>query len=283
MAALTAWTSFAAGVATEDLEIELLLEALYQRFGVDLRGYARPALRRKLGELMRAEGLATLSALQERLLHQGGMLSTVLRALAVAPGEPFEPPGLAQQLRGILAPVLATCALPRVWLAECAGVGEAWTLAIVLAEAHLLGRSEIYATVSNEELLSEVRDAALPAQDLPLVQQRYEASGGSGNVADYFEVANDRATLLPQLANRITWANYSLVTDASFNEFQAVLCWRALPDFGPVLRQRVLRLFHDSLARFGLLGLDQPLAPSDALVERYQQLVPGQPWYKRVG
>jgi chemotaxis protein methyltransferase CheR len=283
VAALTAWTSFAAGVATEDLEIELLLEALYQRFGVDFRGFARPALRRRLGELMRAQGVATLSGLQEQLLHQNGMLSTVLRALAVAPAVPFEAPEYALQLRRILVPFLAACALPRVWLAECAGVGEAWTLAIVLAETQLLGRTEIYATVSNEELLSEARDAVVPAQDLAQLQQRYEAGGGSGNVADYFELADGRAALLPQLANRITWANYSLVTDASFNEFQAILCCGALPDFGPVLRQRVLRLFHDSLARFGLLGLDQPLSPSDALQDRYQQLAPGQPWYKRVG
>jgi chemotaxis protein methyltransferase CheR len=283
VAALTAWTSFAAGVATEDLELELLLEALYQRFGADFRGYARPVLRRKLGELMRTQGLATLSGLQEKLLHESATLSAVLRALGVAPSAPFEPPVHAQQMRSVLVPILAACALPRVWLAECAGVGEAWTLAIVLAEAQLIGRTEVFATVSNEELLSEVRDAALPAQQLPEVQQRYEASGGSGNVADYFEVQEGRAALLPQLASRITWANYSPVTDASFNEFQAILCCRAMPDFGPVLRQRVLRLFHDSLARFGLLGVDQPLAASDVLVERYQQLLPGQPWYKRVG
>jgi chemotaxis protein methyltransferase CheR len=283
MAALTAWTSFAAGVATEDLEVELLLEALYQRFGADFRGYARPVLRRKLGELMRAQGLATLSGLQEKLLHESATLSTVLRALAVAPAGLFEPPAYAQQLRSVLVPLLTACALPRIWLAECAGVGEAWTLAIVLAEAQMLGRTEVYATVSNEEMLSEVRDAALPAQELPELQQRYEASGGSGNVADYFEVHDGSATLLPQLASRITWANYSPVTDASFNEFQAILCRQALPDFGPVLRQRVLRLFHDSLARFGLLGVDQPLAASDGLLDRYQQLLPGQPWYKRVG
>jgi chemotaxis protein methyltransferase CheR len=283
VAALTAWTSFAAGIATEDLEIELLLEALYQRFGVDFRGYARPALRRKLGELTRAQGLATLSGLQEKLLHESGMLSILLRALAVPPSSLFDPPEHAQQIRSLLLPALATSALPRVWLAECAGVGEAWTLAIVLAEAQLLARTEVYVTMANEEMLSEVRDASMPVQDLAEVQQRYEASGGSGEVAAFFEVVDGRAVLLPQLAARITWANYSPVTDASFNEFQAIICARALPDFGPVLRQRVLRLFHDSLARFGLLGLDQPLAQSDGLAERYQQLAPGLPWYKRVG
>lgn len=280
---MTAWASFAPGVATEELEIELLLEALYQRYGVDFRGYARPALKRRLTELMRAQGLATISALQERVLHQGGALAVLLRALAVSPAALFDAPQHTQALREVLAPALAAWALPRVWLAECAGIGEAWTLAIVLAEAQLHTRTEIFATVSNEELLAEASEATLPAHNLALLQQRYECGGGRGKLADYMEVSNGRASLLPHLASRITWAHYSLVTDASFNEFQAIVCWRALPDFGPVLRQRVLRLFHDSLARFALLGLDQPLAPSDALADRYQQLVPGQAWYKRVG
>jgi hypothetical protein len=43
------------------------------------------------------------------------------------------------------------------------------------------------------------------------------------------------------------------VTDASFNEFQ-LICRRALADFGPMLRQRVLRLFHDSLSRSACWG-----------------------------
>lgn len=280
---MTAWASFAAGVATEDLEIELLLEALYQRYGVDFRGYARPMLKRRLTQLMRTQGLATVSALQEKVLHQPGALAVLLRALAVAPAVLFDAPQHTRALREVLVPALAASALPRVWLAECAGVGEAWTLAILLAEAQLHTRTEIFATVSNEELLAEACSGTLPAQNLAAMQQRYEESGGCGAVADYLEVSNGRASLLPQLASRITWAHYSPVTDASFNEFQAIVCRSALPDFGPVLRQRVLRLFHDSLARFALLGVDQPLSPSDTLADRYQQLAPGQAWYKRVG
>jgi chemotaxis protein methyltransferase CheR len=49
-----------------------------------------------------------------------------------------------------------------------------------------------------------------------------------------------------------------------------------------VLRQRVLRLFHDSLALFGVLGIDRELAPPDAFAASYQPVVPGHPWYKRI-
>jgi chemotaxis protein methyltransferase CheR len=91
------------------------------------------------------------------------------------------------------------------------------------------------------------------------------------------------ARLQPQLRRHITWSQYSLVTNASFNEFQAILCCNALPDFGPVLRQRVLRLFHDSLARFGVLCLDRQLAVSDAHAGAYQGIAGDLPWHKRVG
>jgi chemotaxis protein methyltransferase CheR len=279
---LTALAGLGDAGATADLEIELLLEALFQRFGVDLRGYARPVVRRKLFDLMRELKLATVSGLQERVLHQHGAAAVVMRALAVTPAAPFDAPEYTRQLRTVLVPALRASALPRVWLAECAGIGEAWALAILLAETQQDARTEIYATLSNEELLAEMRDATLPADELPGYQADYERSGGAGQLTDYLEVADGRASLLPHLRNRITWAQYSLVTDASFNEFEAIVCCRALPDFGPVLRQRVLRLFHDSLAHFGVLGLDREFTHSDTLAGSYQQLVPGEPWYKRV-
>ncbi|SFD20875.1 CheR family methyltransferase [Massilia yuzhufengensis] len=278
----SAWTGFAAVQATEELEIELLLEALYQRFGVDFRGYGRTALRERLLAMLRARDLETISGLQERVLHEAGVAQDMVRALAVPKAELFDHPGDTRRLRIALGDSLRPTALPKVWLAEPAGVGEAWTLAILLAEEKLYARTEVFATLGSDELLLEARNASLPAEQLEQAQSRYAASGGGGRLADYFEVSGGEARLLPRLRERITWAQYSLVTDASFNEFHAIVCRRVLPDFGPLLRQRVLRLFRDSLSLFGVLGLDRELAPGDAAVEDYQHLFGEGGWYKRV-
>jgi len=280
---MNAWTGLAAGLAIEELETELLLEALFQRFGHDFRAYDRPALRRKLLEAMRMHGVATLSGLQEKVLHDGDAASQVLRTLSVAPCGLFESVEHAAQLRGVLAPSLRGWPVPKVWVAECAGIGEAWTLAIVLAEEGILGRLDMHATLANEELVAGMQDATVPVAELEAAQQRYAASGGMGQLASYFEIEDGQARLQPQLRRRITWSQYSLVTDASFNEFQAILCCCALSDFGPVLRQRVLRLFHDSLARFGVLCIDRPLSVTDAYAGTYQAVEGDKPWYKRVG
>jgi len=280
---MNAWTGLAAGLAIEELETELLLEALFQRFGYDFRAYDRPALRRKFADALRAHGAATLSGLQEKVLHDADAASKVLRGLSVPPAALFDNPGHTARLRGVLAPALRGWPVPRVWIAEAAGVGEAWTLAIVLAEEGVMGKLDIHATVANEDLVAEMQDATLPLAELEAAQQRYAESGGAGSLASYFEVRDGQARLQSQLRRRITWSQYSLVTDASFNEFQAILCCAALGDFGPVLRQRVLRLFHDSLARFGVLCLDRPLSVSDTHAGAYQAIEGDRPWYKRVG
>jgi chemotaxis protein methyltransferase CheR len=285
MGELSAWSGFAAIPtlrATEELEIELLLEAVYQRFGFDFRGYARPRLRERLFALLRTRGLATVSSLQERVLHEAGVAQDVVRALAVPQAALFDLPEDTRRLRSALGDSLRPTALPKVWLAEPAGVAEAWTLAIVLAEEKLYGRTEVFATLASDELLLEARTASLPVAELAQSQAQYEASGGSGRLADYFEVSDGEARLLPRLRERITWAQYSLVTDASFQEFHGIICRRALPDFGPVLRQRVLRLFRDSVSLFGVLGLDRELGPADAGAADYQPLFEDGGWYKRI-
>jgi chemotaxis protein methyltransferase CheR len=270
------------GLATEELEIELLLEALFQRFGYDFRAYDRPTLRRKLHQVMLGRGLQTVSSLQDRVLHDPGAGAGLLRALSVPPASLFDDPEQARQLRIVLASCLRASAVPKVWLAECAGPLEAWSLAILLAEEQLHLRTEIYATVANEEMLAAASLASFPAERMGEYQENYFKSGGTAQLADYFDVADGRATLLESLGNRITWAQYNMVTDASFNEFQMIICQRALPDFGPLLRQRVLQLFHDSLSLFGVLGLDREIGDGDPLAANYQPVFPHQPWYKRI-
>jgi chemotaxis protein methyltransferase CheR len=280
---LNAWTGLAAGLAIEELETELLLEALFQRFGYDFRAYDRPALRQKFAQALREHGVATLSALQEKVLHEPEAASRVLRTLSVPPAALFDNCTHAGRLRGVLAPALRGWPVPRVWIAEAAGVGEVWTLAIVLAEEGVMGKLDIHATLANEEMVAEMQDAWLPLAEVEAAQQRYQESGGAGSLLSWFEVEDGMARLQAQLRRRITWSQYSLVTDASFNEFQAIVCCAVLADVGPVLRQRVLRLFHDSLARFGVVCLDRPLSVSDAHAGTYQAIEGDRPWYKRVG
>jgi chemotaxis protein methyltransferase CheR len=241
----------------EDLEIDLLLEGIYQRFGYDFRGYRRAPLKERLLTVMRADGLRSVSALQERVLHDRAAGDNLLRNLSARPAALFDDPGHIQALRQALGPWLRSCPSPRVWIADCASAEEVCTVAILLAEEQLYERTQIFATVANEALLEQARRGSLAVERMAEYEANYRGSGGKASLADYFEQGNGEAVLRPDLRSRITWAQYNLATDASFNEFELIVCRRALGDFGSPLRRRALQLFYDSLSVFGVLSVDE--------------------------
>lgn len=268
-------------LATEELEIDLLLEAVFQRFGFDFRAFDRVILRRKLHALMQAHGLPTVSTLQNAVLHQPGMGAVLMRALSVQPMLLFDDPEQARLLRIVLS-CLHSSPVPKVWLPDCPGPEAAWSLSILLAEEQLHMRTEIYATMPDEDAVRQAAEASIPVERMEEYQENYLKSGGTGNLAHYFEIKGKRATLLPRLRNRITWSQYNMVTDSTPNEFELIICRRSLPDFGPVLRTRVLHLLHDSLALFGVIGIDRAMKPGDPLFDSYQPVFADDIWYKRI-
>lgn len=267
-------------IETQELELDLLLEALFQQRGYDFRLHDRGVLLHRLQAVQQAHELPTLTSLLDRILHEPAVATAVLRGLAVPPAPLFDDPEQARMLR-IVVSSLRSSATPRVWLAECGSVETAWSVAILLAEESLLGRTEIFATMSNEELVTEAAHATFSQERFAEYQEAYFKSGGNGNIARYFDRNGKNAILMQELRERITWAHHNPVTDASFNEFQLIVAARALQDYGPVLRQRMLQLCHDSLALFGTLGIDRPFDAADSIASAYQPVFPGQAWYKR--
>jgi chemotaxis protein methyltransferase CheR len=241
--------------ALEALEIELLLEGLHRRYGLDFREYEREPLRRRLLAFQRAHGLEHPSALLARVLHDPVLCSALGRALIAQEGELFDEPESFASLRELVGPLLGSYPAPKVWIAECLCPEEVFAQAILLEEEACYERTLIFATCSNDELLQQVKAASIPAERIPLYEERYRAGGGRRNFTDYLSLRGDRAVFADHLRSRIIWAQYNLPTDSSFNEFQLICCRKRLANFQPRLQHRILGLFHQSLASYGVLNV----------------------------
>jgi chemotaxis protein methyltransferase CheR len=91
---------------TDDIEIRLLLEALFLRFHYDFRHYAPASLKRRLVQAREQMGFATFSALQETLLYDSTMLPRLLRYLTVQVSEMFRDPSYFRAIREKVIPHL---------------------------------------------------------------------------------------------------------------------------------------------------------------------------------
>ncbi len=239
----------------DEIEMRLLLDAIYSRYHYDFRQYASASLKRRLSQALARMHCATISALQEKILHDPLAFPQLLEFLTVQVSDLFRDPEVYLCLRREVVPVLATYPSLKIWVAGCSTGEEAYSYAILLAEEGLLERTLIYATDINEESLTRARSGIYPLERVKQFTINHRESGGKGSLSDYYHAAHDNAVMASTLRDRITFADHSLATDSAFSEVQLISCRNVLIYFDRELQDRAIGLFHEALCHRGFLCL----------------------------
>jgi len=239
----------------EDIEIQLLLEALYQRYHYDFRNYARASIKRRLIQARTQLSFPSISAMQESLLHDPTMLPRLLDYLTVQVSEMFRDPSYYRALREKVLPHLRTYPSLKVWIPGCSNGEEIYSLAILFREAGLDQRTLFYATDINPKALRAAEAGIYPLELIRKFTENHQKSGARTSLSDYYRADYGRAVFDSTLRSQVVFSDHSLVTDAVFGEMHLISCRNVLIYFDRALQDRVIGLFRDSIARKGFLGL----------------------------
>jgi chemotaxis protein methyltransferase CheR len=229
-----------------DIELKLLLEAIYLKYQHDFRHYAMSSLRRRLSQALEEFGLKTLSQLQDRIMRDGDEFSRLFQYLTVQVSDMFRDPAYFLALREHVLPRLRTYPSIKVWVAGCSTGEELWSLKILFDEEGLTERTLFYATDINPDALARAEAG---------FTQNYLAAGGKRSLSDYYHAAYNGARFAGSLKERVVFADHSLSTDEVFLEAHLVSCRNVLIYFDRGLQDRALGLFENALVRRGFLGL----------------------------
>ena len=267
----------------ERMELELLFEAVYRQYGYDFRSYAVSSLRRRVRKRMDAEHIATISGLQEKVLHDPPVMERLLRDLSINVTSMFRDPSFFLAFREKVVPLLRTYPFIRVWHAGCSTGEEVYSMAILLREEGLLDRSRIYATDINEDVLQQAKSGIFPLTGMQAYTANYLRAGGKRSFSEYYTAKYDAALFDGGLTQNILFAQHDLATDRSFAEFNVIVCRNVLIYFDRKLKDRVLGLFSDSLANFGVLALGKKESLKFTAAEsRYEEIDAREKLYRKV-
>lgn len=244
-----------AGISSIEIELRMLMEAIFLRYSYDFRDYTRASQKRRVLHAMNEMGCTTVSQLQSRVLHEANAFSQLLQYLTIPVTEMFRDPTYYTGLREHVMPVLGTYPSLKIWVAGCSTGEEVYSLAILLKEEGLLERSIIYATDINPESLEKARKGVFPLESMRNYTANYQAAGGKRAFSDYYTAAYDGALFDRALVENVTFADHSLATDSVFAETQFISCRNVMIYFNKKLQERALSLFHESLCHRGFLGL----------------------------
>jgi chemotaxis protein methyltransferase CheR len=268
--------------ALEDIELDLLLEGVFRRYGLDFRGYARMSLRRRVWNMVHAQKLESISALQAQVLHDPKMMDELLLHLSVNTTTMFRDPSFFEAFREKVVPHLFSAPFVRIWHAGCSTGEEVYSLAILLTEAGLYERSRIYATDMNAAVVERAKSGIFPLEHMREYTSNYQRAGGKASFSDYYTANYDHAIFKASLRKNIVFAQHNLVSDGTFNEFNVVLCRNVLIYFGTDLQARVHRLLSQSLRRFGILALGRGETLRHTVIENeYDELDLQERLYRR--
>lgn len=267
----------------EALEIELLLEGVYRRYGYDFRQYALASLKRRVATIMMSEGARTVSGLQEKVLHDPATMERFLLTLSVNVTSMFRDPAFFRLFRERAVPLLRTYPFIRIWHAGCSTGEEVYSMAILLQEEGLYDRCRIYATDMNESVLRQAREGIYPLTTVAEYDRNYRRAGGTRSLDHYYTAAYGNAIFRSSLRENLIFSLHNLAMDGSFNEFNVILCRNVMIYFTQALQHRAHNLFYESLAMFGILGLGSKESLRFSPHERdFEQLVPGCKLYRRI-
>ncbi|MES2879978.1 MAG: protein-glutamate O-methyltransferase CheR [Pseudomonadota bacterium] len=239
----------------ETIEIDLLLEAIYRRYGYDFRAYARASIERRIRLFLSGTDCATVSEMIPRVLHDSAFFSRLAPYFSIPVTEMFRDPWVYRAVREQVVPLLRTWPHFKVWHAGCATGEEVYSLAILLKEEGLYDRATIYATDFSDAALDQARAGTYEIDRLQDATRNYQQAGGKASLADYYHAAYGAAAMDPVLRERIVFSNHNLVSDSVFGEMHLVFCRNVLIYFNHELQDRALGLFAESLVHGGFLCL----------------------------
>lgn len=263
----------------KQLEVRLLLKAMFRLSGFDFRKYNQQSILRRIEHRMRIDNIPTISRLTETVIYDEQMLNKVLNDFSINVTEMFRNPSFFKAFRQNVVPQLQQLDKIRIWHAGCATGEEVYSMAILLQEEGLLDRTIMYATDMNEKVLEKARQGAFPLNKMQAYTKNYILAGGTESFSQYYKTDDNSASFHPSLRENIMFAQHNLVTDHSFQEFDIIICRNVLIYFTPELQHEVHHLFYDSLALNGFLGLGDketlqftPLAPKYRTVNATERI-----------
>jgi chemotaxis protein methyltransferase CheR len=238
-----------------DVEIQVLLNAIYDQYGYDFRSYSQASIKRRVINALELSGLRSVPELMERVLIDPEKFKVFVSQLTVSVTEMFRDPEVYLSIRRHIIPILKTYPSIKIWHAGCATGEEVYSMAILLQEEGLYKKAFLYGTDINPKAIEIAKTGIYPTTKIQEYTANYQKAGGVESFSNYYTAKYDAVKINGELQKNILFTQHNLTTDEVFAEVHMLFCRNVLIYFSHGLQERVMDLFHRSLIRKGLLCL----------------------------
>lgn len=258
------------------------MEAVFRSCGYDFRNYAFPFLKRRIKQRVKKENLGSISALQEKVLRNKEIMERLISDFSINVTEMFRDPEFFMNFRHKVIPLLKDLPKIRIWHVGCSSGEEVYSMAILLHEEGIYEKTSIFATDINSAVLEKAKNGIFSIDGMQLYTKNYFEAGGKRAFSEYYKAIDNKVFFHSFLLKNVVFAQHSVVTDHSFNEFDIIICRNVLIYFNKHLQDHVHKLLYESLSVSGFLGLGKREGIKFTSYENcYREFDGQQKWYRK--
>lgn len=271
-------------IVINKIELTSFLEKIHELYDYDFNDYREDTLIRRIQIHAIQLNINDFSIYCEYILNNIIHFEEMFRHFSINVTEFFREPCELRVLRDKILPYLSTYAYIKIWYAGCSTGEQVYTLAIILEELGILHKTQIYATDFNNEVLDI---ASVGKYDKKCLEKYninhsiYNDNSISNHNNYYFTIHNNSIKVKDYLKKNILFFNHNLTTDSSINEFQLIICTNVLIYFNSFLKQKVIKLFEESLCTNGFLMIGKNEFIEDNSLTNYKQYIYNKKVYQK--
>jgi two-component system CheB/CheR fusion protein len=223
--------------------------------GHDFSGYKRTTIRRRIGRRMAVHQIGDISQYANYLRQNPAEVEELFKDFLINVTNFFRDPEAFEVFERDTIPALLAHREPdapiRVWVPGCGTGEEAYSLAMVLAEAmERLERHwkvQIFATDINSEAIEAARAAIYPGN--------IAADVTSERLRRFFIQERDTYRVDRRLREMVVFAIHDITRDPPLSRLDVISCRNVLIYMDPPLQKKVVPLFYYGLVDQGVLFL----------------------------
>lgn len=242
----------------EDIEINdvrTLTQLVKEKYNYDFSNYAISSFKRRLIRILELYKFDSFDKLLTRVRNEPVFFREFLSEVTVNVTEMFRDPSMWRELRDKILPNLFDAHdTVKIWHAGCSSGEEVFSMAILLKEAGWYNRTKIFASDIDHTIIAKAKEGRYSVKNMQeLNDKNYVRFEGKTQLADYYKIEGQNATLDKNLLANVSFMEHNLVSGGAFTKVDVILCRNVLIYFNQNLQNEVFRTLHSSLFNYGYL------------------------------
>lgn len=236
-------------------DVSLVITAIMNEYGYDFSSYSEGIIYRRLDEIRSKFKFQRIASMIPNILEDKEFFNIVLENLTINYTSFFRDPSFFKSFQKKVIPEIKNLPSLKFWHPGCSTGEEAYSTAIILSINNMIEKSLIYSTDINFYLIEEAKKAIYNSDDINIAEANFSKIYNNIAFQNFYNTAYGKCKIKRYLTKKITFAVHDLVQDKSFGEMNVIMCRNVLIYFDSELKNRVLKLFVESLAKGGYLCL----------------------------